>query len=62
VRSEPALACQGRGTFAGQTAEVYMLFWQDSVDDLMAVIYVAKAGMDEKLPDMKTTIAGIEVH
>jgi hypothetical protein len=62
VRTEPTGACRGTGTYGGQTSELYMLFWQDSVDDLMAVIYVAKGEMEDKLPDVKRFISGITVQ
>jgi hypothetical protein len=62
VRTEPAGSCRGTGTHRDQTSEFYMLFWEDSVDDFMAVIYVAKGSTADKLDDVKTFISGITVQ
>lgn len=63
VRTEPAGKCRGPGTFHSEPVEIYMFYWEDTVDDVMAVIYLAKGErLDGKVAELETFIHDIQVE
>jgi hypothetical protein len=62
VRTEPAGKCRGPGAFRSEPVEIYMFYWEDTVDDVMAVIYVAKGDqLDSKVEELEAFIHDIQV-
>jgi hypothetical protein len=62
VRTEPAGKCLGSGLFHDDAMDLYVFYWEDTVDDVMAVIYISKGHLDSELAALESFIGEIVVQ
>ena len=62
VRSEPAGRCRGTGTFRDHPVDTYVFYWQDTVDDVVAVVYVARGNIGDRIEAIEGFIREIEIE
>ena len=62
VRTEPAGRCRGTATYRGELINIYLYLWEDTVDDIAAVIYVAKGKVDDHVGEVESFITEIQLQ
>lgn len=62
VRTEPAGRCRGTATYRSELLNIYLYLWEDTVDDVAAVIYVAKGKVDDHVGELESFITDIQLQ